>query len=141
MIDIESQIYRAVLEGVTPTLETLGVQYPANHVANDYVKQPPVFPHVSVCEVNNATERQTQTSSSSENHALLTYEVSTYSNKQIGRKTECKALAKAADEVMLRLGFTRVSLEPVPNLLDATVYRIVGRYTVLVSKDEILYRR
>ncbi len=140
MIDIESQVYRAVLAGLTPTLSELGHDDPSRHVTSDYVKQPAVFPHVSVVEINNSTETRTQ-STTGENHAALTYEVSSYSNKQIGRKTECKALAKAADEAMLRLGFTRISLEPVPNLLDATVHRIVGRYTALVSKDEILYRR
>lgn len=141
MIDIESQVFRAVLFAVTPALTEMGVQNVQNHVANEYVKGPAFFPHVSVVETNNVSDTDTQTSSCGENFAAVTYEVNVYSNKQIGRKRECKSLMAIIDEVMLDHGFTRVSLENVPNLLDATVYRMVGRYTALVSRDEILYRR
>lgn len=141
MIDIEAQVYRAVLSSVTPVLSTLGIAHPGKHVVNDYVKQPPVFPHVSVVEINNVTDASRQSSSSDEKFSILTYEVNVYSNKQIGRKAECKVLADAVDKTLLQLGFTRKSLEPFPNFMDATVFRMVGRYTVLVSEDETLYRR
>lgn len=141
MIDVEAQIFRAVMTGLIPTLEGMGIAAPERHVYNDYVEQPPVFPHVSVVEIDNATDRQRRSTAPSEDYAALTYEVNIYSNKQIGRKAECKALAAAVDEILLRLGFTRISLESVPNFLDATIYRITGRYTALVSRSETLYRR
>ena len=31
--------------------------------------------------------------------------------------------------------------EPIPNLEDATIYRMVGRYTAVVSTDKEIYRR
>jgi len=31
--------------------------------------------------------------------------------------------------------------EPIPNIEDATIYRMVGRYTAVVSTDKVIYRR
>jgi len=42
---------------------------------------------------------------------------------------------------MAALGFTRIVLNPVPDMNDATIYRMVARYRAVVSRDEIIYRR
>jgi hypothetical protein len=73
--------------------------------------------------------------------AAVTYEVNVYSNKQTGKKTECKNIAAVVDEILLAMNFTRSMLEPVPNMADATIYRMTGRYTAVISKDKKLYRR
>jgi len=39
------------------------------------------------------------------------------------------------------LGFTRTLKESIPNLENATIYRMIGRYTAVVSADERIYRR
>jgi hypothetical protein len=62
-------------------------------------------------------------------------------NKKVGKKSECKAIAALIDEQMLALGFVRTMLQPIPNLDDATIYRMVGRYSAIISKDEVIYRR
>jgi hypothetical protein len=69
------------------------------------------------------------------------YEVNVYSNKTIGKKSECKEIAAIIDEQMLALGFARTMLQPIPNLDDATIYRMVGRYSAIISKDKLLFRR
>ena len=64
-----------------------------------------------------------------------------YSNKQSGKKAECKAIIALIDKRMEALGFTRTLLNPVPNEEDATVYRMVARYRAIVSKNKVIYRR
>ena len=76
-----------------------------------------------------------------ENHVSVLYEVNIYSNKKVGKKAECREIAALIDERMLALGFTRKMLQPIPNLDDATIYRMVGRYSAIVSKNKVIYRR
>lgn len=45
------------------------------------------------------------------------------------------------DDLMMGLNFTRKMLEPVPNQDGATIYRMLGRYRAVVSKNKTIYRR
>ena len=45
------------------------------------------------------------------------------------------------DSEFARLGFMRIMYNPIPNELDATIYRLVARYRAVVSKDKVIYRR
>lgn len=134
MIDIENEVFNAVATD-------LRSEYPDTYVVGEYVKTPPRFPCVSLVEMDNRSYQQTEDSGSAENHASLMYEVNIYSNKTTGKKAECKAIASLIDERMLALGFARTMLQPIPNLDDATIYRMVGRYSAVVSKNKTLYRR
>lgn len=134
MIDIESEVFDTVSAKVRE-------KYPQIFMTGEYVKSPPSFPCVSLVEADNANYRQTQTTDSMENHASLLYEVNIYSNKTKGKKAECKGIASLIDSELARLGFTRTMLNPIPNEEDATIYRMVGRYKALVSKNNIIYRR
>jgi hypothetical protein len=69
------------------------------------------------------------------------YEVNVYSNQQTGKKSKCKEIFKIIDNEFQKLGFTRTLKEPIPNLKNATIYRMIGRYTAVVSADERIYRR
>lgn len=134
MIDVENEIFDAVAE-------KLRESYPGIYVVGEYVKTPPSFPCVSLVEMDNQMYQQTEDSGSSENHVSVMYEVNVYSNKQFGKKKECKEIASLIDEQMLRFGFARTMLQPIPNLNDATIYRMLGRYTAVISKDKVFYRR
>lgn len=134
MIDIENDIFNAVATVVR------GV-YPDIYIVGEYVKTPPKFPCVSLVEMDNLSYQRTEDSGSSENHASVMYEVNIYSNKTVGKKSESKAIASLIDEQMLALGFARTMLQPIPNLDDATIYRMVGRYSAVVSKNKDVYRR
>ena len=91
--------------------------------------------------MDNSTRADTIDSGSGENHANVMYEVNVYSNKTSGKKSECKAIIALIDEEMLAMGFSRVSLTPVPNEYDSSIYRMVGRYRATVSSDMKIYRR
>lgn len=62
------------------------------------------------------------------------YEVEIYSNKTEGKKAECKTLAAAVDAILATKGFTRIMLEPLPNLADDSIYRMTGRYRAIISE-------
>ena len=134
MINVENEIFSIVAKAVRN-------DYPGIYMSGEYVKSPPSFPAVSLVEMDNSSYSRTQTSSSVENHAELMYEVDIYSNKKSGKKSECKAIAELIDNEMAALGFSRIMLQPIPNIDDATIYRMTGRYTAVISKDKKLYRR
>jgi hypothetical protein len=134
MIDIENEVFNHVSAA-------LREKYTGIYVVGEYVKTPPKFPCVSLVEMDNQTYQRTEDSGSSENHVSVMYEVNVYSNKTNGKKSECKEIAAIIDEQMLVLGFARTMLQPIPNLDDATIYRMVGRYSAIISKDKLLFRR
>lgn len=134
MIDIESQVFGRVAAKLRETFKGI-------YVTGEYVKTPPSFPAVSLTEMDNIPLVRTQTTDSVENHAVLMYELNVYSNKTAGKKTESRMIAGVVDEEMAAMGFTRIMLNPIPNMDDATIYRITGRYRAVVSKDHTITRR
>lgn len=134
MIDIENEVLNEVFE-------RLSVKFPKLDVASEYVRSPASFPHLSLFETDNSVVIRTQTGTQTENHASLLYEANIYSNKTVGKKAECREIASALDDVMGHMGFTRTMLNSIPNLNDASIYRIVARYTAVVSNGKTIYRR
>lgn len=134
MIDIENEIIDLVYKAIKATRGDVTV-------SSMYSRTVSKFPHVNIYEMDNAANRDTADSGSVENHAVLTYEVNVYSNKVSGAKAECRQIASIVDDALLTLGFNRLSLMPTPNLMDASVYRITGRYSVIADAKNTLYRR
>ena len=134
MIDIENKVFDRVITRVREV-------FPDIFMAGEYVKSPPAFPAVSLVEMDNSTRIETIDSGYNENHANVMYEVNVYSNKTVGKKSECKEIIALIDEEMLAMGFSRSTLTPVPNEYDSTIYRMVGRYKATVSSDHKIYRR
>ena len=130
MIDIESQIFTDIVNAL-----------PNVYVAGVYEPVPPEFPAVYVNEIDNAVFRNGISSSEIENFSAVTYEVNIYSNLKGGKKSQCKEIANTVDAVFAGLNFTRMSMNPVPNMADSTIYRIVSRYRAVVGSDETIYRR
>ena len=134
MIDVENQVFDRVAKRVRE-------QFPNIFIAGEYVMSPPSFPAASGMEMDNSIREVTIDSGSNENHANVMYEWNTYSNKTTGKKSECKAIMALIDAEMTDMGFVRVTLTPVPNEYDSTIYRMVGRYKAAVSSDYKIYRR
>lgn len=134
MIDIEYELFTIISTDLRTT-------YTDIFITGEYVKSPPSFPCVSIIEEDNQIYRNTRDSSNIENHVQVVYEVNVYSNKTTGKKSECKAIISQIDKQMDRLGFTRTLLTPIPNELDATIYRMTARYRAIVSKENMIYRR
>lgn len=134
MIDIENELY-------TKIAVALRAEFDPISVFGEMVKAPATFPAVMIEEKDNSIYQRTQDSGNIENHAVLMYEVNVYSNKQSGKKTECKNIFKIIDREFAELGFTRTLKEPIPNMEDATIFRMVGRYTAIASSDKRIFRR
>lgn len=134
MIDIESAVFDTVSKAVRKEYSTI-------YLTGEYVKSPPSFPAGSIVEMDNTVYTRTLTSSGDENHVSVMYEVNVYSNKTKGKKSECKAIISLIDKEMLALGFSRTMLQPIPNMDDATIYRMTARYKAIVSKDKEIFRR
>ena len=134
MISIENEVFTIIAEAIQ-------AKYPDAYVVGEYTKAPSRFPCISMVEADNSVYDKTKSSSSLENHAQVMYEVNIYSNKTSGKKSECKSIASLIDDEFATLGFSRTMLQPFPNVDDATIYRMVGRYSGVVSKDKIVYRR
>ena len=134
MVNVENEIFDIVAKAVRAV-------YPDIYISGEYVNSPPKFPAVSIIEMDNSAYTRTQTNDSVENHAVLMYEVNVYSNKQSGKKSECKSISALIDNEFAALGFSRSMLQPIPNMDDATIYRITGRYEAVASKDNMIFRR
>ena len=134
MINIEEELFSNVANKVRETI-------PDIYIVGEYVKSPPTFPCVSLIEEDNSVYTKTQSTEGNENHCQLMYELNVYSNKVIGKKSECKNIISLIDGIMLEYGFARNMLQAIPNIDDATIYRMVARYSAVVSKNKEIFRR
>ena len=131
MIDCENEVY-------TRIARVLRDKFPGINIAGEYANAPSSFPHVSITQSDNSVVSEQMTGSAE--MAQVMFEINIYSNKADGRKTECKAIAKVIDDVMFRMNFKRMALTPIPNMEDATIYRIVARYRAMTD-GKYFYRR
>lgn len=137
MIDIENEIFTKIADALhaaypDPNEDTNGI-----FVTGEYVNAPSSFPAVSVIEMDNASS---DWDTSGETHAQVMYEVNIYSNLRYGKKAQCKAIAQIIDRIFDRYNFSRMMLQPIPNVNDSTIYRMVGRYRAKVDNNENIYR-
>ena len=131
MIDIESQIFTMLYDAIKAV-------YPNCDVKSELDLEPSKSPAVMIEEINNASNTQTMTTT--ENHAVVDYEINIFSSKASGRKSEAKAILSLIDSVMTEMNFQRLMTNPV-SLSDSTRYRLVARYTAVVGTNEVIYRR
>lgn len=133
MIDIENEIYGSIAQALTKA-------YPKVTSTSEYVAVPSSFPHVSIVEQDNYMPTERLDSSDTEKFAALMYEVNVYSNKSPGKKAECREIMSFIDKMMYAWNFRRIALSPIPNLENATIYRLVARYRAETDGTK-LYRR
>lgn len=108
-------------------------------VSGEYVDAPAQFPAATIEEVNNSVYERMRTLHI-ENAASVLYEVNVFSNKIGYKKAEAQEIMEFIDNIMSGLGFTRTMCNPLPNLADATIYRLTARYEAMVDKDHWIYQ-
>ena len=131
MIDIEADVFDSLAKG-------LRAEHPDVNVISDFVVAPANFPTVTFVESGNRILQRMRTNNI-ENAVSVTYELNVYSNKAVGKKSEAKAIANSADVILNDFGFTRTFRQQVPNLKDATIYRIVCRYEAVIDRNLVIY--
>lgn len=133
MIDIENDVFTIVAEALRAAHDGITV-------SGEYAESFAKLPAVTIVEADNRVLMSMRTDNI-ENAASLMYEVNVYTNNAAGKKTAAKKIMNTVDNAFEGLGFTRMFREQVPNLKDATIYRIVARYegTVGEGTDENSY--
>ena len=132
MIDVESIVFSTVANA-------LRVEFPDIFVSGEYVDVPARFPAVTIVESDNAIVQRMRTTNI-ENAVTVMYEVGIYSNTVGYKKSEAKDILEVVDNEFSKMGFARILCNPVANLSDATIYRIVARYQASIDKDLWVYR-
>lgn len=138
MIDIENDVFAAV---AIPLREKYGKDANGKYkilVSGEYSPSPAYFPAVTIEETDNSVYQRMRTANI-ENAASVLYEVNVYSNKTGYKKAEAQEIMSFIDDIMARLNFTRTMCNPLPNLADATIYRLTARYEAIVDKDLWIY--
>ena len=130
MIDMENEVFNAVATA-------LRASYSGITVSGEYAEEFARFPAVTLVEADNRVVPSMRTCENMENAVTVMYELNVYSNKAKEKKAEAKAIADTADGVLASLGFLRTFRQQVPNLRDATIYRVTCRYIgMLIPNDD-----
>lgn len=112
----------------------LRAEYPGVFVSGEFVDMPAKFPAVTIIEIDNSVYQKMRTTDI-ENAAAISYEINIYTNKVGYKKSEAKDIMDTIDTQFTALGFTRTMCNPVSNLQDATIYRMVARYEGVVVPE------
>ena len=132
MIDIFNELYTAFVTALATydaSIETSSV----------YTNTPPDFPFVSFEEIDNSVNERGSDSCDIENLADVEYEVNIYTQNP-NKKSKGDAIAQVVDTFMKTKGFRRVTKNSFQDS-NETTYRIIMRYSGVVSKDSVIYRR
>ena len=131
MIDPENIIFSTVATALRDKYDVF--------VSGEYTDLPAKFPAVTIVQIDNAIVQRMRTTNI-ENAVNVAMEVNVYTNTVGYKKSEAKDIMETVDDEFTKLGFARTMCNPVANLQDATIYRIVARYEATVDKDLWVYR-
>lgn len=132
MIDVSNELYTLLVNALTSydnKIETSSV----------YQNVPSKYPFVSFEEIDNSIYERGSDNCDIENFADVDYEVNIYT-KDGNKKSKAVAIMQVVDTLMKSKGFVRRSKTPLQDS-NETTYRIVLRYSGVVSKDSVVYRR
>ena len=132
MINIFNEVYTLLVNALAlydNKIETSSV----------YTNMPSHYPFVSLEEIDNSVYEETSDSCDIENHALIQFEVNIYTqNPQ--KKSKGDGIANVVDNLFKQYNFVRTTKNVLQDT-NETTYRIVIRYSGVVSKDSVIYRR
>lgn len=132
MINIVNELYTLLANALT--------SYDSNiKTSSVYQNVPSKYPFVSFEEINNSVYEQGSDCCEIENFADVDYEVNIYTQNP-SKKSKADGIAQVVDTLMKSKNFTRTSRNILQDT-NETTYRIVLRYSGVVSKDHIIYRR
>lgn len=125
MIDVSSRVLSNIKSYVKDTCK---------NVSNYSSKTPPEFPAVSVVQIDN--QDVCMDLENSENAVESVIEIQCYSNKNI---TEARNIINQCCDAMRKMGYIRTfGANPITNVADTNIYRMVARFKRLVaSVDDI----
>ena len=134
MIDVNNEVFTNVATSVRNG-------HVGTTVTGEYTRTPSKFPAVTLDETQNVMLDRLEDSSNEELFAGVTYRLQVFSNKQIGKKAEARAIFATADAEMRRMGFRRVTYTTTPEIYDSTIYSITATYEAVISTAGYVYKR
>lgn len=142
------EIYPQILNKIKTVIDTFadsdsGKQLLNNRkpiISPEYQREPQSFPYVTIEEINNSNNPKTELDLY-ETNSDISYEICIY-DTATNKINVCRTLAQKIDLPMQReIGFRRAFMSAVPNILDATVYRIIIRYSgTLDNTTMVVYK-
>lgn len=134
MIDIENQLFDLLTNKITS-------EFPEATVGNVNLENVPArFPFVYIEEVDSYSPRRLRDSSDKPKYARVAYKVEIYSNREYGKKSECKKIGNYINDVMEELNFTRDGKHQDDNMTDRRLFRLVLTFTANTD-GKYIYRR
>lgn len=135
MISPEAQVFNDIATDLL-------AQYPGISISQEASDTQARFPAVTIVEMDNSVLQKMSTTNI-ENAVMLMYEVNVFSNlaKQSERKKQCKEIIAVIDGEFARLGFTRTMCNPIANLQDNKIYRMISRYTGVCDRNFRIYTK
>ena len=122
-------------------LNTLTFSDTVKDIREAYSKKKPVYPMISVDEINNATRTALV---GEERLSNLGYQIDVYSKDMYPRSGRdiCRGIVSIVDtNLQSQYGMKRVSYVEIPDPNDTTVFRITLRYTCILDvKTDYMYR-
>lgn len=134
MIDYLNEIF-------TKVATTVRTKHEGVYVTGEYTRSPSKFPTVTLDEIENVTVDSLVDSSDTEKYSGLSYRLQVFSNKTGGKKAEARDIFATADNVMLGLGFRRITYSVTPEIYDSTIYSIMATYEAIVDVNGVIYKR
>jgi len=130
MIDKEFEIYNDLAEKIRET-------YPLAFITSSYINSTPTFPAITIIQESNFINSNYSDSKNKEYAVNVMFEINVYSDNG---KIEVKKIMEIVCDEMTALGFTRTSLDTLPNIED-TIYRMVGRFNTVIDKNGMFYNK
>ena len=130
MIDAEVKIFNRVHAKAAPKCAK------GKFVSTIITEEPTGFPAASLIEMDNSTVRGKQSSTPTENFALLTYVLEVYATT----KSKCREVYDTVDDEMIAMNFNRMSGQYINNAENTKVFRYVARYEAMIDSEGNLYR-
>lgn len=121
MIDVFNQIYTDVATAVR-------ADHPGTFVTGERLNKPSKFPTVMVIEADNYEPPESVDNSLKENLAALMYEITVFSNKTSGKRSECIDILSTIDDVLKHKNGRRIARVEGYFDSEATIYMVTARY-------------
>lgn len=104
-----------------------------------YTNTPSSYPFVSLEEIDNSVYQKGSDCCEIENYANVEYEVNVYT-QNANKKSKADGISQVVDELLKSKGFIRITRNILQDT-NETTYRVIMRYSGVVSKNQVVYRR
>lgn len=121
MTDIFDEMFTAIAQPVRAA-------FPGAFVTGERIPAPAKFPCVTVIEADNYEDANSIDNSFTENLTSLMYEITVYSNKASGKRTQCIEILNLIDGLMKSKNASRIARVEGYFDKEATIYTIRARY-------------